>query len=287
METKTILLGTTIALLVALAATIGVLVTTITPQATPVTSNKTDPTSPITNTNLQVGETGSAPAIGQSTATADVNTLIVSGTGVVGVQPDRAKIQMAIVTEAATAEKASAQNADSFDALLKALVAAGIPKDQIETIQYSIYPVYDYSRPNTNPFITGYRATHLITVTVIANQTSDLGKVTGTIIDTAVTAGVNQINTITFTVSDQQIKDLRNQALAAAVTDARSKADTLAKALGVSIIGVHQVSESSYTPVPVTYAAPADIAGKAASTQIVPGEMTVTASVSIIYEIGQ
>ncbi|MCL4435853.1 MAG: SIMPL domain-containing protein [Thaumarchaeota archaeon] len=287
METKTIFLGTTVALLVALAATLGVLLTATPTTVSPGTSGKTDLTSsPLANTNLQTGKTSSAPAIGQSTTT-DLNIISVSGTGTVGVQPDRAKIQMAIVTEAATAEKASAQNADNFNALLKALLAAGIPKDQIETIQYSIYPVYDYSQANRNPFITGYRATHLIVVTVIPTQSSDLGKATGTIIDTAVSAGVNQITTITFTVSDQKIKDLRNQALTAAVTDARSKADSMAKALGVTILGVHQASESSYTPVPVMYAGPADIAGKAASTELVPGEMKVTASVSIVYEIGQ
>jgi uncharacterized protein YggE len=279
-----IFLGTTVALLVVLAATFGVLLTS-TPQGTPVTSSNTDSTSSV-NTNQQLETTMPAPAYGQSTATADINILSVSGTGTVAVQPDRAKIQMAIVTEAATAEEASALNADSFNALLQALLNANIPKDQIKTVQYSISPVYDYSKTNGTPFITGYRATNIVMVTVIATQSSDLGKVTGTIIDTAVSAGVNQINSIQFTVSDQQIKDLRNQTLTAAVADAREKADTMAKALGVNILGVHQASESSYIPTPVMYAN-ADVVAARTNTELVPGEMTVTASVSITYEIGQ
>ena len=287
MESKTILLGTTIVLLAALVAVTGIYFTS-TPQvgSTP-PLGLGDVNTPAAKTNQNVGLAGASatPLYAQSGNYTKASILSVSGTGVVSVKPDRAVIQMAILTEAPTAEKASAQNADSFNVLLKALLDEGIPRDNIETVQYTIYPNYDYNAKI--PYILGYRAYHVISVTVVPTQVADLGKLTGKIIDVAVAAGVNQINSIQFTVSDDKIKDLRNDALKEAVLDARKKADVMVAALGVHILAVQQASESSYLPSPVYYRDAAPVAaGAKASTELVPGELNITASVSIVYEIG-
>ncbi len=287
MESKTILLGTTIVLLAALVAVTGIYFTSTQQVGSTPPLGLGDSNTPTAKTNQNVGLAGASatPLYTQSGNYTKASILSVSGTGVVSVKPDRAKIQMAILTEAPTAEKASAQNADSFNVLLKALLDEGITRDNIETVQYTIYPNYDYNAKI--PYILGYRAYHVISVTVVPTQGADLGKLTGKIIDVAVASGVNQINSIQFTVSDDKIKDLRNDALKEAVLDARKKADVMVAALGVHIVAVQQASESSYYPSPVYYREAAPVAaGAKASTELVPGELNITASVSIVYEIG-
>ncbi len=259
MEKKDIFLGTTVILLISLASVLGIYTATI-----------------------SVGQP--APSYGEDSITEDKNLLTVSGTGVASVYPDRVKIQMAIVTEGDTADLASTRNAEKFNALLSALLDKNIPRDQIETVQYTIYPVYDYEERTQR--LIGYRMTHSVLVTVISSDNNGLGSVAGQLIDAVVAAGVNQINNIQFTISEETIKNLRSDALRDAVSDARAKADAITEALEVTILGVDQVSESSYLPTPRVFS---DVAfeGGDASTELVPGELKVTASVQIIYEISQ
>ncbi len=259
MEQRSIFLGTTVISLVALAAVLGIYYAAI-----------------------SVGQP--VPSYGQDSTDKEKNILSVSGTGVAGVEPDRVKIQMAVVAEGDTAELAATRNAERFNTVLAALLDEGIPRDQIETMQYTIYPVYDYSERTQR--LTGYRVTHSIQVTVISTASNGLGKIAGNIIDVVVSAGVNQINSVQFTTSQETIKSLRSEALKDAVSDARMKADALTEALGVTIIGISQVSESSFIPTPGIYR---DFAAEAAPgmTELVPGELKVTASVHITYEISQ
>jgi uncharacterized protein YggE len=66
---------------------------------------------------------------------------------------------------------------------------------------------------------------------------------------------------------------------------ARAKADALASAAGVSIIGVASISEqSSPTPWPVPYAGA--LRADEAATPIMPGTSEITVSVSVVYLIG-
>lgn len=261
MEQKSVFLGTTVILLIALAATFGVYYFTV-----------------------SVG--WPAPPVTQSsTTTEQKNTLTVSGTGVASVSPDRVKIQMSVVTEGETAELASTNNSERFNVLLTKLIEAGIPKNQIETTQYSIQPIYDYSEKRP-PMLIGYRTVHSVTVTAISSESDGLGKIGGKIIDLVVAAGVNQIDNIQFTTSDEKIKTLRSDALKEAVLDAKKKADVLTATLGVTIVNIHQVTESSYIPQPRFYAGVEAGAAKAA-TELVPGELKVTATVMIVYEISR
>ena len=99
------------------------------------------------------------------------------------------------------------------------------------------------------------------------------------------TAGGNDttIQGITFTIDDPE--DLREKAREEAVADARRKAETLAKASGVSVGNPITISETSYSP-PIYYGrgelapAAADVA-----TPIEPGELDVVISVSVTFEI--
>ena len=220
-------------------------------------------------------------AAAQTTDAANINVIHVSGSGSVTGTPDRAQLTFTVETENPNVKTAQSDNAVRMNAVIDALVAAGIPKDQMKTTGYSIYPVYQDATGLLNPKITTYRVANTLQVTL-----KDVNQ-TGNVIDTAVTAGVNTVNSIQFMLSDEQAQALRSDALKKAVTLARADADVVAAALGVNITGTQSADISQgYMPVVYdTYRAEAAITKSAVPTPIQPGDVTVTAQVTITYSI--
>ena len=113
---------------------------------------------------------------------------------------------------------------------------------------------------------------------------------TGEVIDTAVGAGVNQVDSIIFMVSEDLEQTIRADLLTKAVKKARGDADVVAAASGVTITGVKEISVGGYYP-PVLYenvrAGAADMKTQAAiPTPIEPGQVKITAQVTASYLIG-
>jgi hypothetical protein len=164
--------------------------------------------------------------------------------------------------------------------VINALVAAGLPKDALKTTGYNIYPVYeDYSKSPYEQKIKTYQVTNTLTVTL-----HDVNR-TGEVIDIAVVNGVNQASSIQFMLSDAQAQVLRTEALKEAVALARADADTVAGELGVTIVGVKSADISGgYAPVLFeNYQDGNTMTKSAAPTPIQPGDVTVTAQVSVTY----
>lgn len=233
----------------------------------------------MTSTNLQVKWPSNYPYV--YAAVNGVNgTLSVSGTGVASITPDRAELSMGLFTEGFTAKDAVDKNAAIFDDILRALEEQGISRDNIATSWYNIYPVYEYA--GSRPILVSYKVEHQISVVVIEEDVDNLGRKVGRVIDAAVGAGANQMYGIQFTVSDEKVEELKDQALASAVRDAARKAQIMTEALQVTIKGVVSISESGgYWPVVPIYRGYAESAG----TQVLPKMFEVTASVSVVYAI--
>jgi uncharacterized protein YggE len=202
-----------------------------------------------------------------------------TGTGNVIGSPDRAQIAFSVETDNPDVKVAQQANADQMTKVTNALTAAGIPKDALKTTGYNIYPVYDTTNSVLNQKIKNYHVTNTITVTL-----HDVSRV-GEIIDVGVAAGVNQVSSIQFMLSDEQAQALRTEALKEAVVRARSDADTVAGALGVNITGSKNVDvNQGYTPVVFSnYDMVGATAKSAAPTPIQPGDVTVTATVTVTY----
>jgi uncharacterized protein YggE len=213
---------------------------------------------------------------------ADDHVIHATGTGNVIGTPDRAQVTFSVQTENTDVKLAQADNAKKMAAVHDALIAAGIPKDGLKTTGYNIYPVYEESTGLLMPKIRTYRVTNSLTVTL-----HDVSR-TGEIIDIAVANGINQADSIQFMLSDEQAQVLRTEALKEAVTRARSDADTVAGALGTAITGV-QTADIGGGYMPVLYQNYAlDNAGAksvATPTPIQPGDITVSATVTITYTI--
>jgi len=220
------------------------------------------------------------PSLAQDTGSSDTTptqrTVAVVGTATIKAAPDEAVISLGVQTQAATAQGAINQNAERMTAVLQALVGQGIVKDDIATSYVSLYPTYG----NSGMDITGYQAQNQIDVTV-----RDMEKV-GAVIDASVDAGANLSNGISFRLSDQNHGV--NEALNAAVADARSKAETLATAGGAQLGQVVTITEmSSPSSVPPIYYERGLLAGAdtAESTPIQPPTLETQVSVSVTWEL--
>ncbi|MCE9520886.1 MAG: SIMPL domain-containing protein [Alphaproteobacteria bacterium] len=203
----------------------------------------------------------------------------VSGIGEVKTRPDMALINTGVTTEGATAQDALSKNNAAMAAVMNALKNAGVAEDDIQTSNFSVSPQYPPYQPNqtTSPRISGYQVSNQV-----AARVKDLAKL-GPTLDALVRAGSNQISGISFDVNEP--KPLLDNARKKAVEDARAKAELLAAAAGVSLGRVVQISESGgviMPPMPMYRGAAMD---KMESVPIAAGQQTLSANVSITYEI--
>jgi uncharacterized protein YggE len=204
----------------------------------------------------------------------NVSKLIVQGDGKANAAPDMATIVLGVETHNASAAGAAAENARLMNSTVAALLKAGIKEKDIQTSTYSLttqqeVPTAAGEKPKPPEFV----ATNQVTVQL--NDTSGVGKV----LDAAVSAGSNSIQSISFGLRDPSPE--RDIALTMAIGDAKRKAMVAAAAAGVKLGRVLEVSENYGF---VSPAASRAVAFNVA-TPIQPGEMEVSASVTLTYEI--
>lgn len=220
-------------------------------------------------------------AISQDGSETDsMNTISMSGSAEQKVVPDTASISIGAVIQADTSEQATSENAAIMSVVIEELInTLGLEDNEIRTSYVSVYPIYNYEKERT---ITGYSASNSVEVTTTKLE------VLSDIIDKSAAAGANQIGSISFSVSDEQQKELREELMDEAVADASSKANTLADSLGVKITGVKTSSIYEGGNSRVYYAMDMEEAAMdegAPSTPIQPGESTVSMSVEVTYYI--
>lgn len=220
---------------------------------------------------------GGASSNGGSVA--DSHTLSVSGRGAVSLPPGFAEVSVGVQTESETAAQAVANNNLSMENVMAALDAFDIAPEDMQTSRFSIYPIQN--RNNLGTVIgTTFRVQNTLTVKV--RELQDLGAV----LDAVVAAGANTINGISFEMDSRAAQAAHDQALAAALADARRKADLLAEAAGVRIVDVLTINVTpSNIPVPQIELRAAEGLGGAADVPVSPGEAEVTVEVYVVYQI--
>lgn len=185
--------------------------------------------------------------------------------------PDQAEITVTVITSGPTAQAAAQANATTSTAVQNALKALN-PAPVMQTIGYSVYPQYTGAQ-----ILTGYTASNSIQVTTL-----DLSNI-GNLIDTANQAGANSVSGITFGL--QNPDPVKQQALTQAAKQARAHADAIAGGLGgKSGAVVSAVEGSTYTPV---YAGGVVAGAAAVPTPVQTGQVSVTANVTITFQLTQ
>lgn len=199
--------------------------------------------------------------------------ITVTATGEVKAKPDIAYVTLGVITQSAEAATAAEENANKTTAVIAALSEAGIRQPDIETTGYSVSPVMDYRK---SPAVTvGYNVSNQVRITI-----RDLTRI-GSLIDIAINAGANNVQNVVFSVENDST--IQRKALTEAVFQAQIKARTMAEAAGVKLGKVIAISEAGgYIPRPMLATA---AKMESATTPIIPGELTATASVTIVYAI--
>ena len=205
--------------------------------------------------------------------------LVTSGQGEAKVAPDRASLLVNVQTRGATAAAAAAENATRTRAVLDALAKLGLPREQLGTEGYSVYPEMRYDREGSAPKVTGYVVTN--TVKAETHRVEQAGAM----IDAALGAGANMINSLSFYASSIDVP--RREAIAAAVASARADAEAMARAAGGSLGSLLEMSTQGPTTPPRPMYDMAMARGKVASaepTPVNPGLQTVTVFVSARWQ---
>jgi len=213
--------------------------------------------------------------------TSNERVINTQGTGTITTTPDRVEISVAVMTEHTDVKDAQRENAVKMNTVMNALKNSGLTSDDIKTTGYSIYQVTkeeDRIFPGEKRAQV-YRVTNTLMITL-----KDTTKA-GDIIDIAIENGANNVNYISFTLSDEKQASLRAEALQEAVAQSRGDADVVAASLGLSVRDVKEVTIGGgyYPPSPRYDSMMLGAGMEKASTPIEAGEVTVTATVSISY----
>ena len=216
---------------------------------------------------LAMGQTSVAP------------TIATSGSGEAKVTPDRAAVMVNVQTRAATAAAASAENARRTTAVLDALGKLGLPKSQLSTEGYTVYPETRYDQNGQAPRVTGYVVTNTVRAETHRPEQA------GAIVDASLGAGANMINGLSFYASS--IDEPRREAIADAVASARADAEAMARAAGGSLGALVELTTQGPTIPPRPMYDMAAMSRKveaAVPTPMNPGEQTINVYVSARWQ---
>lgn len=203
--------------------------------------------------------------------------LDISASGEVTRVPDVAIISAGVATRSSTASGAIQEAADRMSRVLAALKRAGVEDRDIQTSTISLNPEYRYDN-NQPPKLVGYSASNQLNVRFRDIRNS------GKILDALVGEGANQINGPNLTIDKPEAALDEARARAAAI--GRARADLYARSLGLRVVRLVAVSESSGSyPVPPPMPVMERAVAMGADTKIVPGEQKLQVTLAMTFEL--
>lgn len=204
------------------------------------------------------------------------NTISVSGEGKVLAKPDIGQVSLSVISDATTVAAAQKDNTDKMNKITKAMKDLGIEDKDLQTVNYSIYPRYQYTRGKSE--IIGYEVSQTLEVKI-----RDLDKA-GEILGKAASSGANQIGSLNFTFDEPE--KLKSEARQKAIANAQQKAQDLAKTLNVGLGKISSFSENvTGVPMPAYASEGLGIGGGGATPEIQTGQNEIQVDVMLTYEI--
>jgi uncharacterized protein len=203
-------------------------------------------------------------------------TLSVNGEGVVYAAPDMATVMLGVTTQGDTAAEAMAANNTAVVAVMARLTSAGVEARDMQTSNLSLGPDYSRYDGSAGGVPDTYVAANMLSVRVRALEGL------GAILDASITDGANTLNGISFGLDDP--RPALDEARKRAVADARLKAELLAEAAGVGLGPIVSVSEGGGFGQPMPMFRQSDAAS---AVPVAAGEMGMTATVTIVFEIAE
>jgi len=201
-------------------------------------------------------------------------TVTAGGTGKTTAAPDTAEMYFGATVLADDAKSALGQANDIAESITAAVKGAGVDAEDIQTANVNVYP--EQSSEGDRVVITGYRAS--IQVRVKVRDIEAIGDVIGAASD----AGANEIGGPSFMLGDDS--EVRNEAIELAIADARARGEVMAKAAGKSLGEIISVSEAGVST-PIYYGGGERALDAASSVAVEPGQLDITASVTVVFEL--
>ena len=227
---------------------------------------------------LQTVFTSAAMAAGPEDGPA--RRITVFGEGEMAISPDIALVTLTVMREAESAREALDANSEAMASVTSAMTSAGIESRDMQTSGFNISPRYIHPQradEPQEPRIQAYQVTNTLSVRV--RNLERLGE----ILDEAVTLGVNQGGSISFSNDDPS--SALTEARRRAVADAVEKARTLSDAAGVSLGEVVSISEQSFSPPPVPMGAKAMRTEAFNAVPVESGENTYLVQVEMTFAL--
>lgn len=212
-----------------------------------------------------------------------IDSITVSGEGLVKAGPDEATLTVIVETDAPDAPQALDANSKQMSQVLERLKAEGLDEASLQTSNVAVYPNRKWDPQSGQETLEGYRAQNSIRVVL-----TDLTKV-GDIFTAATEAGANNISGPEWRLAEDSAAV--SQALERAFASARAKAGTLAQAAGLTLGDVLTIQESSTSTPPVMYdtRAAGDMAAaeSLAGAPINPMDLEVRGSVTLTFRLSK
>lgn len=201
--------------------------------------------------------------------------LAVVGEGKVDVVPDTIYVTAGIqVNNVVTAEAVKTRIDEVNNKIIEAVKTLGVPKENIKTSNYNIFPDYSFTPQDKNK-ISGYQGN--ATVEIKVKDT----KLATQVVDEATKAGANQIQGTRFVVDDPQV--FRDQARDKAIANAKEQAEKLSKTLGIRLGKIVNIVESSGGAAVPLYDTKAAL-GRGSGPEFEPGTQTISSTVTLYFE---
>jgi uncharacterized protein YggE len=210
-------------------------------------------------------------------ADSDVRQVTVAGSGEVKGTPDTLNVNASIEAIAPDVTGAMNQTSDRQQAVINALVDAGVDRNDISTSQVSLQPQFSPTTDSTT--ISGYRASNTIDVKI--RQLDAASQALALIVSTG--GNATRINSVNYSIDDdsQLVRDARSRAF----NDAKDRAEQYAQLSGLTLGKVISISEVAGTQPPVPMPRGGAEMAMAAPVPVEPGQQTVGFSVTVIWEL--
>lgn len=209
-------------------------------------------------------------------------TIYIDATAKVVAKPDIAVTTMGMVNEGKTVQEAQTANNGVMSKLTEKLKEMGVEDKDIQTTNYNIYPLYNYTE--NGRVLRGYEVRQDVTVKI-----RDLEKA-NEVLSLAGELGANNISGLQFIIDDPEV--YKNEAREEALKKLAEKAQTLSKLLGVRFGKVVSYNEYSGDNTPyynvMKSSAMYDLAGGVVNesiSSVESGSTEVNMTVSITFQI--
>lgn len=199
--------------------------------------------------------------------------ITVSGQGTVYVKPDQVVVNFGVEHTGDFVKEVKKQTEESVDNIIDFLKGFGIPNQNVQTQYVRLNKEYEYKTKTYH-----YSSSQAISVKI--ENIADYEKIIAGLME----AGVNRINSVSFTSSE--LEKYETQARIKAIQEAKAKAEDYAEALGQNVgkaIIINDVNRNPRVYSQMNFKAAA-VESDSKDT-IAPGQLFITQKVTVTFNL--